>query len=198
MAGEKLPTIEVTSRKVLRDWLAANHFTAGSTWLITHKKSEGSKYVTYDDVVEELLCFGWVDSLPRKLDVVRSMLLIAPRKPASNWSKLNKERVERMIAAGLMMPSGLALVEAAKRSGAWTALDRVEELTLPDDLVAQLGNFPKARSNFEAFPKSAKRGILEWILNAKTDVTRQKRVEETARLANENIRANQWRQPGKQ
>jgi uncharacterized protein YdeI (YjbR/CyaY-like superfamily) len=197
MAGENLPTIEITSRAALRAWLAAHHATAGSTWLITHKKSEGAKYVSYDDVVEELLCFGWVDSLPRKLDDKRSMLLIAPRKPASNWSKLNKDRALRMIAAGQMMPSGMALIETAKQHGAWTALDLVEELALPEDLIAQLGQFPNASACFEAFPKSAKRGILEWILNAKTDATRQKRIEETARLANENIRANQWRQPGK-
>ncbi len=195
MAGENLPTIEVTSRNALRDWLIAHHETSGSTWLITHKKSEGVKYVSYDDVVEELLCFGWVDSLPRKLDATRSMLLIAPRKPTSNWSKLNKDRVERMINAGLMMPAGLALIERAKDNGAWTALDGVEELALPDDLKEALAKFPNAAVNFDAFPKSAKRGILEWILNAKTEVTRLKRIDETARLANENIRANQWRQP---
>jgi uncharacterized protein YdeI (YjbR/CyaY-like superfamily) len=197
MAGENLPTFEVESRKALRDWLAAHHLKSGSAWLVTYKKSEGTKHVSYDDVVEELLCFGWVDSLPRKLDAARSMLLIAPRKPTSNWSKLNKDRVERMIAAGLMMAAGMALVEAAKQNGAWTALDRVEELTVPDDLIAALGQFPSATAYFKAFPKSAKRGILEWILNAKTDATRQKRIEETARLANENIRANQWRQPAK-
>ena len=142
---------------------------------------------------EELLCFGWIDSKPAKLDVERSMLLCGPRSPMSAWSKLNKDRVERLMALGLMAPQGLAMVALAQKNGRWDALNDVEALVVPSDLENQLDAIPGARANFEAFPPSAKRGILEWILQAKRPETRQKRVTETATLAAKNVRANQWR-----
>jgi len=162
-------------------------------WLVTWKKDSGGPYLPYDDIVEEALAFGWVDSLPRKLDDRRSMLLVTPRKPASNWSRVNKERVERLTAAGLMAPAGQAVVDAAKASGTWTALDDVENLVEPDDLRAALDADPQARRQWDAFPRSARRGILEWLLNARTAPTRAKRLEEIARLASRGERANQWR-----
>ena len=145
-------------------------------------------------MVEEALCFGWIDSKPNKLDDERSMLWFAPRKAGTGWSKINQERVERMVTAGRMAPAGLVRVEAAKQDGSWYALDAVEALEVPQDLRAALAANEMAQRNFVAFPRSVKRGILEWIANAKKPETRAKRVEETARLAAENIRANQWRQ----
>lgn len=121
------------------------------------------------------------------------MLWFAPRKAGTGWSKLNKTRVEKLLQAGLMTPAGLAKIEAAKQDGSWTALDAVEELTIPADLAEALAMYGAARQHFEAFPRSVKRGILEWISNAKKAETRAKRVEETAQLAAENKRANQWR-----
>jgi len=115
------------------------------------------------------------------------------RAPCTGWSKLNKQRIERLTAAGLMAPAGLAKVEAAKQDGSWQALDAVEALDIPPDLAAALGSYPSARTHFDAFPRSVKRSILEWIASAKTPTTRAKRVEKTARLAQENIRTNQWR-----
>jgi uncharacterized protein YdeI (YjbR/CyaY-like superfamily) len=181
------------SRAEWRAWLAQNHTQKEGVWLISYKKATGKPRFEYDEAVEEALCFGWVDSKPAKLDDERSMLWFAPRKPRTNWSKPNKDRVERLTAAGLMMPPGLAKVKAAKADGSWNALDGVEALEMPDDLDAALNQFPHARANFEAFPRSVKRGILEWILNAKKPETRAKRIEETARLAEDNKRANQWR-----
>ena len=181
------------TRAEWRDWLAANHSSGEGVWLISFKKATGQPAVSYDEAVEEALCFGWVDSKPRKLDEERTMLYFAPRKGGSGWSRPNKERVERMIAAGLMTPAGLAKVDAAKTDGTWTMLDAVENLEVPDDLAAELDKYPEARANWEAFPRSVKRGILEWIVQAKRPETRVKRVEETARLAQDNIRANQWR-----
>jgi uncharacterized protein YdeI (YjbR/CyaY-like superfamily) len=173
--------------------LEKNHARQGGIWLVTFKKHCGDKYVPYDDVVEEALCFGWIDSVTRKLDEDRTMLWLSPRKPGSGWSKLNKERVEKTIAAGLMTPAGLEKIEAAKQEGSWHALDAIEALEIPPDLEAALASYPSARQNFDAFPRSVKRGILEWIATAKRPQTRAKRVEETARLAEDNIRANQWR-----
>lgn len=186
--------IEVRSRSQLRTWLAKNQGRSDGVWIVTHKKGRGP-HVPWAEVVEELLCVGWIDSKPRKLDEDRTMLLAAPRKPASAWSKLNKERVATLTKAGRMRPSGLAVVEAAKRSGRWSALDAVEALEIPPDLATALDAAPPAAAHFSAFPRSAKRGILEWILAAKRPETRAQRIEETARRARKNQRANQWPRP---
>jgi len=161
--------------------------------MITWKKATGKPRIDHDASVEEALCFGWIDSKPRKLDDERALLWFAPRKPRTGWSRPNKERVERLIASGRMAAAGLAKVEAARRDRTWYALDAVEALEIPDDLRRALAAHPNARANFAAFPRSAKRGILEWIVTAKRPETRPKRVEESARLAADNVRANQWR-----
>lgn len=184
--------VQVESRADWRRWLAANHDRPTGIWLVTFKKHCGDRYVAYNDVVEEALCFGWIDSLPRRLDDDRTMLWLAPRQPGSGWSKLNKDRVERLIAAGQMAASGLAAIAAAQADGSWQALDGVEALEIPPDLATALAAYGAAAANFDAFPRSAKRGILEWIANAKRPATRARRIEETARLAQDNIRANQW------
>jgi uncharacterized protein YdeI (YjbR/CyaY-like superfamily) len=187
--------VTVESREQWRAWLDEHHAASPGVWLVTWKKRSGHPHVPYDDVVEEALCFGWVDSLPRKLDEQRSQLLVTPRKRGSNWSRANKQRVERLHADGRMAPAGLAAVEAARADGSWTALDEVEDLVEPDDLRRALDADPEARRHWDAFPRSAKRGILEWLRNAKRPETRAKRVDETARLAARGERANQWRQP---
>jgi uncharacterized protein YdeI (YjbR/CyaY-like superfamily) len=181
------------TRAEWRAWLEQNHARPNGVWMISYKKAAGKPALSYAESVEEALCFGWVDSKPGKLDDQRSMLWFAPRKPRTGWSRPNKERVERLIAAGLMAPAGLAKVESAKQDGSWSILDGVESLEVPPDLAEALDAYPAARSNFEAFPRSVKRGILEWIVQAKTAPTRAKRIAETARLAEENRRANQWR-----
>jgi uncharacterized protein YdeI (YjbR/CyaY-like superfamily) len=186
-------SIHPKSRSEWRAWLAQNHAQTEGVWLISYKKATGKPRLDYDAAVEEALCFGWIDSKPNKLDEARSMLWFAPRKPGSGWSKLNKARVERMIAADLMTPAGLEKIEAAKQDGSWQALDAIEALVIPPDLDGALAAYPTARQHFEAFPRSVKRAILEWISTAKKPETRARRVEETARLAEQNIRANQWR-----
>lgn len=197
MAEPPENSVHPLSRAEWRAWLEQHHGRAAGVWMISYKQAAGKPRVTYDEAVEEALCFGWVDSKPGKLDAERTMLYFAPRKAGSGWARPNKERVERMLAAGLMAPAGLAKVEAAKRDGSWAMLDAVEDLVIPDDLGAALDSYPAARANFEAFPRSARRGILEWIVQAKTPATRARRVAETAALAQENRRANQWRPGGK-
>lgn len=185
--------VEIRSRGELRDWLGCHHGRTKGVWLVSFKK--GSKhYLTYDDLVEECLCFGWVDSLPRTLDEHRSMRYIAPRKAGSAWSQRNKERVENLIRDGLMTPAGLTKVEAAKEDGSWVFLDDVEAGQMPDDLAAALASYPSARINFDRFPPSSRRLILEWIKQAKRPETRAKRIAETAAKAEDNIRANHYRQ----
>jgi uncharacterized protein YdeI (YjbR/CyaY-like superfamily) len=186
-------SVHPATRAEWRAWLEQNHMRAEGVWLISYKKATGLPRVEYDDAVEEALCFGWIDSKGNKLDDQRSMLWFAPRKPRTGWSKLNKERLERLQAAGLMAPAGQAKIEAARQDGSWSALDAVEALEIPPDLEAALAEYASAERHFSAFPRSAKRAILEWIASAKTPATRAKRIAETARLAEENKRANQWR-----
>jgi len=188
-ALDQYEKVEVTSREQWRAWLAANHEQPVSIWLVTYKKHTGDKYLSYDAVVEEALCFGWIDSLPRRLDGDRTMLLLSPRRAKSPWSKLNKERVARMEAAGLMTAAGWAKVERAKADGAWVFLDDVEALVIPEDLAAALAAKERAKDYFEAFSPSSKRGILQWIKSAKRSETRQKRIEKTAAMAAENKKA---------
>jgi len=191
---EEKDLVQIRSRTEWRQWLAENHHRDEGVWLVTFKKHVGDKYVPRSELIEEAICFGWIDSLPRKLDDERTMLWMAPRKPGSGWSKINKERVERMISSGKMTGYGLQKIAAAKEDGSWSQLDSIEGQEIPTDLDSAFSSYSMARSNFGAFPKSVKRGILEWIAQAKRPATRKKRVEETARLAEENIRANQWRQ----
>lgn len=187
-------SIHPKTRREWRRWLEQHHRQSSGVWLISYKKAAGKPRVEYEEFVEEALCFGWIDSKPNKLDDERSMLWLAPRQPGAGWSRLNKERAEKMIRAGWMAPAGLAKIEAAKQDGSWSALDAVELLEIPPDLEQALAANPAARQYFEAFPRSVKRAILEWIANAKKPETRTRRIEETTRLAAQNIRANQWRQ----
>ena len=184
------PRITIATRLEWRKWLSSNHTQTEGIWLVTYKKNSGMPYLPYNDVVEEALCFGWIDSLPRKLDEQRTMLYISPRKTASNWSKANKDRVTKLTEQGLMTAAGLAKVEQAKIDGSWSFLDDVEALILPEDLKQSLAQNPTAKKYFTAFPPSVKRGILEWIKNAKRQTTREKRVKQTVELAAQNIRAN--------
>jgi uncharacterized protein YdeI (YjbR/CyaY-like superfamily) len=189
-----LPLVEVESRAAWRTWLTRNHTRSGGVWAVTLRKSVAlpGTHVSAQDLNEECLCFGWIDSKPGKVDDLRSALLCTPRKPGSGWSKLNKDRLERLLAAGLVAPPGLAGIDAAKADGSWAKLDAVDALAVPDDLRAALREHPPAEGNFDAFPPSARRGILEWITQAKRGDTRATRIEETARLAAQNVRANQW------
>jgi uncharacterized protein YdeI (YjbR/CyaY-like superfamily) len=185
--------VEVESRAQWRAWLERHHRQTRSIWLVYWKKGD-ARHVPYGDLVEEALCFGWVDSLPRKLDAARSMLLVSPRRPGSAWSKLNKDRAERLIATGKMAAAGLAKIEAAKRDGQWTRLDTVDALIIPPDLKTAFASHPPAGQAWMTFPRSVQRGILEWILQAKRPETRARRILETAESAARGERAHQWRQ----
>ena len=186
---ENILKVEVKTRSDLRRWLSANHLQQQGVWLVTSKKPS-KHYLPYSDIVEECICFGWIDSLPRKLDKARTMLYISPRKKGSSWSKVNKQYVAKLQSAGLLHESGLQIIERAKQDGSWSFLDDVEALILPDDLDLAFSTNETARENWSAFPPSVKRGILEWIKNAKKPETRSRRIKNTVNKAAENIRAN--------
>jgi uncharacterized protein YdeI (YjbR/CyaY-like superfamily) len=189
------PWIQPSDRAAWRAWLIANHETSSGVHLVTTRQASGGRSIDYGDAVEEALCVGWVDSKAGKLDADRSTLWFTARRPRSGWSRPNKERVERLIAAGLMLPAGLAAIDEAKRSGTWTLLDAVEDLVVPDDLAAAFAANPPAATNWDAFSRSARRALLEWVVQAKKPETRARRVEEIATKAARNERANEWVPP---
>jgi uncharacterized protein YdeI (YjbR/CyaY-like superfamily) len=178
------------TRKAWRQWLEKNHQKEPSIWLILYNKDIGIPSITWSEAVEEALCFGWIDSVVNKRDEESRYQFFTTRKPKSNWSRINKEKIAQLTDAGLMAPAGLAVVATAKENGTWSALDEVEATTVPPDLQKALKTGKKALTHWEAFPRSSKKIILHWILSAKRPETRQKRISETVTLAEINKRAN--------
>jgi uncharacterized protein YdeI (YjbR/CyaY-like superfamily) len=183
-------TFYAKDQQTWRDWLEQNHKNEKSIWLIIYRKESKVPSVYYPEAVDEALCFGWIDSLPNKRDGQSYYQFFSKRKPKSNWSQVNKNKVDKLIKEKRMHAAGMAMIQLAKETGTWSALDEVEKITLPEDLEVLLNKNKLALKNFIAFSKSSKRGILEWILNAKRTETRQKRIEETVFLAEQNIKAN--------
>ena len=188
--NNKIQAVQAKTRKDWRKWLEKNHQAEKSVWLIIYRKQTKTKSIYYDEAVEEALCFGWIDSKANKRDDESYYLYFAQRKPKSNWSKINRERVGKMIKQGLMTPAGQALVNLAKKTGTWEALADVQNTIIPADLQKLFDEDKTAFKNFQAFPPSSKKIILEWILNAKTPGTRQRRILQTIELAAKNIRAH--------
>ncbi len=175
-----------------RAWLDANHARPDGVWLVSWKPATGRPFVPYEQVVEEALCYGWIDSSGRTLDEERSALWMAPRKRGSGWARSNKERIVRLEAEGRMTDAGRALIEAAKADGSWTLLDSVEAGEVPDDLARAFEAYPGSRATWDGFPKSVRRMHLEWLVQAKTDATRAKRRTEIVEKAARGERANEW------
>lgn len=190
---QNIPAVYARSPQAWSNWLEKHAAQQESVWLIIYRKESGVPSLTYSQAVEEALCFGWIDSRPNKRDEESYYQLFARRNPKSKWSRLNKQRVEKLIREGRMRAEGMAVIELAKQNGSWNALDAVEDGILPEDLHAALKENGAAFRNFMAFPAGVRRGILEWISSAKKPETRQKRISETAMLAARNERANQWR-----
>lgn len=182
---DKLKRVTVRTRAQWRRWLEANHESTQGIWLVTYKKDSGKPYVAYDDIVEEALCFGWIDGLRRSLDDKRTMQHVAPRRLKSVWSKVNKERVERLVANGLMMPPGLAKIERARRDGSWDYLQDTDALVVPEDLAAALADRTGFKTGFDALSESMRRRLLHYLKDAKGAATRQKRIAQIFEIAKE-------------
>lgn len=190
-SGGDLERVEVASAAALRDWLEAHHGQEASIWLVTWKKgADPDRHVSTGEVLDELLCFGWVDGRRMVLDEARTMQLVAPRR-VQHWSRSYKERAARLIEEGRMRPPGQAAIDAGRRSGLWTFMDDVDDLIVPDDLSEALRAHPPAAEHFAAFSPSVTRNVLRWIKLARTPATRAKRIEKTATLAAENRRVPQ-------
>lgn len=163
-------------------WLRAHHTRPQGVWLVSRRK-EAERAISYEESVLEALRFGWVDSTVRGVDDDRAMMWFAPRRKGSVWTRINKGRIARLEAAGLMEPAGAAAVALAIESGTWTLMDPVEDRVVPDDLAAAFDRHPGSREHWESWSPSAQKAILAWIVLAKRPETRSARVETTAEKA---------------
>lgn len=171
-------TFYASSSLEWRNWLEINHLILDNIWLIIYKKDSKIPSVYYPEAVDEALCFGWVDSAIRKRDKQSYYQYFSKRNPKSNWSKVNKEKIEKLIKLNKISDYGYKVINISKENGCWNALDDIENLVLPIDLLTEFELNLVALQNWNNFPKSAKRGILEWLFNAKKNETRQKRIKE--------------------
>jgi uncharacterized protein YdeI (YjbR/CyaY-like superfamily) len=189
-AIDSLESFYPKDRQAWRNWLQKNYQQPTGIWLIYYKVGKSKPRLPYDDIVEECLCFGWIDSLARKLDDERAMILITPRKPKSVWSDANKQRVEKLLANGLMTPAGLEKIEIAKKNGSWDALTASDQAAstnqIPTDLQQAFKGKKAALANFKAFAPSTRKQFLSWIDSAKTPETRNKRLLQTVLMSEAN------------
>ena len=190
---KEIETISPKNRQEWRDWLHKNHDMKQSVWLIYYKKKSNISTIIYSEAVDEALCFGWIDSKVKPLDEEKFMQFFSRRKAKSVWSKINKEKIERLINEGLMTRAGYHIIEIAKQNGSWTILDEAESLTIPADLDEAFQNRPNAKNYFSSLSRSDKRNILQWLVLAKRQETRQKRISEIAELAGQNQKPKQFR-----
>lgn len=182
---ENFIQIEIKSAEALRNWLLKNHSQKESIWLVTFKKEIQDKYVSIQEVLDELLCFGWIDGIRRKLDHERTMQLIAPRK-VEHWAQTYKVRFAKLDNAGLVHQSGYDAVVASKKAGLWDFMDDVDHLIVPEDLTQALSENKPALEFFEKLSTSNKRFILRFIKLTKTEQTRKKRIFQVATLTAQN------------
>jgi uncharacterized protein YdeI (YjbR/CyaY-like superfamily) len=159
-----------------RAWLATNCDTVRGVWVASWRKASGRDPVAYEDLVEEAICFGWIDSTVNILDDARGLQLMTPRKPRSGWTRLNRQRVATLEAEGRMTDAGRRAVEVAKSNGSWTIYDSVEDLLEPDDLSDALEAYPAARTAWAAFPPSTRKQMLWWVVSSRTPQTRRSRI----------------------
>ncbi len=190
---KEIKTFYPKNRQEWRDWLQENHDKEQSVWLIYYKKKSTIPTVIYSEAVNEALCFGWIDSKSKPLDDTKFMQYFTKRKTNSVWSKVNKDKIERLTHEGLMTKAGFEVVEIAKQNGSWTILDNAEALIIPNDLDQEFEKQPNAKSYFLSLSRSDKRNILQWLTLAKRTETRQKRIIEIVELANQNLKPKQFR-----
>lgn len=181
--------------KTLTDWqkwLAKNHRSKQSVWLILYNKKSDKESILWGDAVDVALCFGWIDSKRQTIDEYSYRQFYCKRKPNSTWSKINKDKVQELIANGKMMPAGYESIERAKQNGSWNILDEVEALIIPEDLEAAFANYNDSKDYFLSLSKSVKKVLLQWIVLAKRPETRQKRIDEIAKAASKHQKPKQF------
>jgi len=193
MQKKDLATFCPASRQDWRQWLKENHSSKQSVLLIYYKKKTNIPTIIYSEAVDEALCFGWIDSTRTSLGDDQFMQFFCKRKPKSVWSKINKEKVQRLIDEGLMTAAGYECIETAKQNGSWAILDDVEELRIPKDLANGFKSKPGSKDYFMSLSRSVRKSILQWLVLAKRPETRQKRINEIAELASQKLKPKQFR-----
>jgi uncharacterized protein YdeI (YjbR/CyaY-like superfamily) len=182
--SENFKKVEVTSSEELRSWLENNYTQSESVWLVTYKKTEIGKYLSTSDILDELISYGWIDGIRRKLDESKTMQLVSPRK-VEHWAQSYKDRAAKLIKEGRMHPAGLKAIELSKQNGLWDFMDDVDKLIVPEDLQYALDNCDGASEFFHNINNSSKRFVLRYIKIAKTDQTRASRIKQIALLSAE-------------
>ena len=181
-------------RAAWRKWLIKNHTKEQSVWLVYDKKVAGKdRLLSYDDMVEEAICFGWIDSLMRSLSDTQAMQYYSKRKPKGEWSKLNKSRIEKLTKAKLMQPAGFAAISIAKENGSWSKIDASENHELPDDFKKALAKDKMAKKNYEAFPPHWRKALLHKLNDRKTEPARKKQFDHVMMVCRENVSAQEYR-----
>lgn len=175
-----------------REWLEQYHETETSVWLVYYKVGSGMPTITHTEAIDHALCFGWIDSKGLTVDEKRYKVCFTRRKTTSGWSRINKEKVERLIKEGLMTKAGQACIDIAKQNGSWTLLDEVETLSVPPDLQKGFDQYPEAGAYFDSLSRSVKRALLQWLVLAKRAETRQKRVDEVLEAARQHKKPKQF------
>ena len=171
-----LPLFHPATVAAWRGWLEHHHATTRGVWVVSWRKASGREELPYEELVEEALCFGWIDSTVGVLDDDRAVQLMTPRKAKSSWTRLNRRRVAELEAAGRMTDAGRAVVATAQANGFWTLMDSVEDLIEPPELTAALDDLPAARTAWDGFPPSARKQMLWSIVSAAKPDTRSARV----------------------
>jgi uncharacterized protein YdeI (YjbR/CyaY-like superfamily) len=179
---ENFVQVEIGSATELREWLEKNHSQKESIWLVTYKKEIKGKYVSTEEILDELLCFGWIDGVRRKLNDQKTMQLISPRK-VQHWTITYKDRFVKLENEGKMQEAGRLQVELSKQNGLWHFMDDVDALEKPVDFIKCLNENEPAMANFDCFGAASKRFMLRFIKIAKTNDTRLKRIKEISLLA---------------
>jgi uncharacterized protein YdeI (YjbR/CyaY-like superfamily) len=182
-----------SDKKDWRDWLELNHGKKDAVWLIFFKKKSPNYNLSWSESVDEALCFGWIDSTKKGIDNEKYRQYFCKRKPKSNWSKINKDKVKTLIDQGLMKEAGFKSIEIAKENGSWTILDEVEALVIPEDLKSGFKKYKGSIEYFNSLSKSVKKQLLYWIVSAKRMETRQKRILEIVENAGQNKKPKQFR-----
>lgn len=193
MKKNDIETFCPSSRQEWRRWLQEHHDKKQSVWLVYYKKELNLPTITWSEAVDEALCFGWIDSTVRSIDPEKFMRFFSKRKTNSVWSKINKEKILRLIEQELMTPAGLQSIETAKQNGSWIILDDIEALKIPKDLEQEFKTQSGSKAFFLSLSKSARKSILQWLVLARQPETRRKRIAEIAALAAQKLKPKQFR-----
>lgn len=193
MIKKEIETYCPKSQTEWRQWLEKNHQSKLSVWLIYYTKKSTFPSLSWSEAVDEALCFGWIDSTRKTIDEFSFMQFFSKRKPKSNWSKINKEKVQQLIDSKRMTKAGYESIETAKQNGYWTILDEVEELIIPKDLEITFEKYKGSKDYFLSLSKSSRKIILSWIVLAKQQETRQKRIDEVVESAEQNLKPKHLR-----